>query len=130
MEDSLVPKIVHIALKVSDLEAATKFYEDVFGFTQVNTSYRNGHYSRHMTDGNLFFTLMKYDNEESPEATLSGEGPCIHHFGVEVDDRPAFADKVRAHGGEIISKPEARALKFRAPDGVIGELVTSGAYDA
>ena len=27
-------RIVHIALKVMDLDKATKFYEDVFGFKQ------------------------------------------------------------------------------------------------
>jgi catechol 2,3-dioxygenase-like lactoylglutathione lyase family enzyme len=30
-------KIVHIALKVKDLESSTRFYEDVFGFRQVTT---------------------------------------------------------------------------------------------
>jgi lactoylglutathione lyase len=123
-------KVVHIALKVNDLDASTKFYEDVFGFTQVSTGYRNGHYSRHLTDGSMFFTLMKYDSEESPEATISGTGPCIHHYGIEVDDRPGIAERITAAGGVILSKPEARALKYRAPDGTIGELVTAGTYDA
>ena len=122
-------KFVHVALKVDDLEKSTKFYEDVFGFKQLNTSYRNGHYSRHLTDGAVFFTLMKYDSEEAPEATLSGAGPCIHHYGIEVDDRSAMAERILAAGGEILSKPEAKALKFRAPDGTIGELVLAGAYD-
>ena len=27
-----MPRIVHIAIKVNDLEKATKFYEEVFGF--------------------------------------------------------------------------------------------------
>jgi catechol-2,3-dioxygenase len=35
---SVMPgKIVHIALKVNDLEAATRFYEVGFGFRQVTT---------------------------------------------------------------------------------------------
>ena len=33
-------KIVHIALKVKDLESSTKFYEDVFGFREVTTHRR------------------------------------------------------------------------------------------
>lgn len=42
-------KIVHIALKVKDLESSTKFYEDVFGFRQVTThrGKYSGHVSRH-----------------------------------------------------------------------------------
>ena len=35
-------KINHVALKVSDLEAATRFYEKVFGFRQVTTGRSRG----------------------------------------------------------------------------------------
>ena len=68
-------RIVHIALKVEDLEKATKFYEDVFGIYQTKTGHARGHVSRHMTDGNIDLALMVYDSEEEPEAQLSGAGP-------------------------------------------------------
>ena len=42
-------RIVHIALKVENLEKATKFYEDVFGIYPTKTGYARGHTSRHMT---------------------------------------------------------------------------------
>ena len=74
-----MPRIVHIAIKVSDLEKATKFYEDVFGFRQTGTGYTRGHVSRHLTDGNIDLALMVYDSEDVEEAQLSGPGPCIHH---------------------------------------------------
>jgi lactoylglutathione lyase len=74
-------RIVHIALKVENLEKATKFYEDVFGIYPTKTGYARGHTSRHMTDGNIDLALMIYDSEEVEEATLSGAGPCIHHWG-------------------------------------------------
>ena len=32
-------RIVHIALKVEDLEKSTKFYEDVFGIYQLKTGH-------------------------------------------------------------------------------------------
>jgi len=38
-------RINHVALKVTDLEAATKFYENVFGFRQVKTGRSRGHIS-------------------------------------------------------------------------------------
>jgi catechol 2,3-dioxygenase-like lactoylglutathione lyase family enzyme len=34
-----MPRIVHIAIKVDDLEKATKFYEEVFRFRQTSTGY-------------------------------------------------------------------------------------------
>jgi len=98
-------KIVHIALKVRDLEASTKFYEEVFGFRQVTThrGQNSGHVSRHLTDGTIDLALMVYDSEDAPEAQLSGIGPCIHHWGVEVDDIKLAAQKIKDLGGEVMS---------------------------
>ena len=121
-------RIVHIALKVEDLERATKFYEDVFGIYQTKTGYARGHTSRHMTDGNIDLALMVYDSEEVEEATLAGRGPCIHHFGIEVEDREATVRKIAENGGEIFSDPEEGALKFRTPDGNMAEIVGIGRY--
>ena len=76
-------RINHVALKVIDLEAATKFYENVFGFRQVHTGRSRGHISRHLTDGYVDLALMVYDSEDDEEAKLVGLGPAIHHFGIE-----------------------------------------------
>ena len=123
-----MPRINHIALKVADLEAATKFYENVYGFRQVHTGRSRGHISRHMTDGAIDLALMKYDSEEAEEATLAGSGPRIHHWGIEVDDKSAYIEKIKQYGGTILSRPEAGALKFRAPDGTVAEIVAAGRY--
>jgi len=121
-------RIVHIALKVEDLEKATKFYEDVFGIYQLKTGHARGHTSRHMTEGTIDLALMTYDSEDEPEAKLSGPGPCIHHFGVEVEDREEAMKKIVANGGEVFSDPEEGALKYRGPDGCMQEIVGVGRY--
>jgi lactoylglutathione lyase len=121
-------RIVHLALKVSDLERATQFYEDVFGFRQTGTGHARGHVSRHMTDGAFDLALMVYDSEDVHEAQLSGPGPCIHHWGIEVADREATIGAIEAHGGAIISDPDEGALKFRASDGTVAEIVRAGRY--
>jgi lactoylglutathione lyase len=90
-----MPRIVHIAIKVDDLEKATKFYEEVFGFRQTGTGYARGHVSRHLTDGNIDVALMLYDSEDVEEAQLSGPGPCIHHWGIEVEDRDSYVTKIK-----------------------------------
>ena len=124
-----MPRIVHLAIKVEDLEQATKFYEDVFGFQQLSTNRNGQHVSRHMTDGYIDLALMVYDSENAPEAQLSGKGPCIHHFGIEVDDRESYEEKIKANGGKILSPPGAGALKFRSPDGTVAEIVVAGRYE-
>jgi len=121
-------RIVHIALKVENLDTATKFYEDVFGIYQLKTGYARGHTSRHMTEGTIDLALMTYDSDDEPEAQLAGPGPCIHHFGIEVEDREATMKKIVENGGEIFSDPEEGALKFRAPDGNMAEIVDVGRY--
>ena len=122
-------RIVHVAIKVMDLEKATAFYENVFGFRQLTTHHARGHYSRHMTDGETDLALMIYDSENEAEAKLAGAGPCIHHWGIEVADRAAFAKLIEARGGTILSKPDANALKVRAPDGNIFEIVETGGFE-
>ena len=124
-----MPRINHIALKVTDLDAATRFYEKVYGFRQVHTGRSRGHISRHLTDGYIDLALMVYDSEDDPEAKLVGPGPAIHHFGIEVEDHEAFAAKVTANGGKILSKPGEVPIKYRSPDGTIGEVVPMGRYE-
>ena len=121
-------RIVHVALKVEHLEGATRFYENAFGMHQVGTGYARGHTSRHMSDGALDMALMVYDNEDVDEAQLSGAGPCIHHWGIEVEDRDAAVKAIQANGGTIISDPDEGALKFRAPDGTVAEITRLGRY--
>src|SRR5215470_17572420 len=54
----VMSRVVHIALKVTDLEKATKFYTEVFGFKETKTGRSRGHISRHLTDGHVDIALM------------------------------------------------------------------------
>ncbi len=120
-------KINHIAIKVDDLEAAIELYENVFGLKYVSTVQSVGHISRHLTDGSIFLTLLKYENEQSPEADLSGAGPCIHHLGFEVDDPAGYEAKLMKFPGvRIVSGSAAKLpVKFRDKDGIVSELLAS-----
>ena len=122
-------RIVHLALKVEDLEKTTQFYQNVFGFKEVETKKTRDHVSRHLTDGDLDFTLIKYDaGTQSAESKASGEGPCIHHFAIEVEDVDKYAEEIKKHGCTIISDPGVIPVKFRAPGGTVAELVPVGRY--
>ena len=122
-------RINHVALKVTDLEKATRFYETVFGFRQVGTGRSRGHISRHLTDGYVDLALMVYDSEEDEEAKLVCEGPAIHHFGIAVENRDEILDKIEAAGGAILSKRDAGTVKFRSPDGTIAEIAEPSRYE-
>jgi predicted enzyme related to lactoylglutathione lyase len=127
--DHPIAPIVHLSLKVDDVERAGDFYRDVFGFRDAETRRTRDHVSRHMSDGAIDFTLMKYDaDSRSREALAAGEGPCIHHFAIEVGDVEEAADRVKAFGSEMVSDPGVIPVKFRAPGGTLAELVPTGRY--
>ena len=121
-------RIVHIAVKVDDLEKATEFYENTFGFVEVQTGQVRDHTSRHLTDGTIDLALIKYDSEDSAESRAAGVGPCIHHFGIEVDDMKESAVELAKYGCEIISAPGVIPIKFRAPGGTVAEISPKARY--
>ena len=122
-------RIVHISLKVADVKRTGDFYRDVFGFQDAETRKTRDHVSRHMSDGNIDFTMMKYDaGTKSKESKAAGEGPCIHHFAIEVADIARATDEIRKWGCEIVSDPGVVPVKFRAPGGTVAELVPIGRY--
>ncbi|HYT55392.1 MAG TPA: VOC family protein [Verrucomicrobiae bacterium] len=121
-------RIVHIALKVEDLERTTQFYENVFGFREMETAQVRDHTSRHLSDGAIDLALIKYDAEESKESLAAGQGPCIHHFAIEVEDIEKYAAEIAKFGCEIISDPGVIPVKFRAPGGTVAEIVPQARY--
>jgi lactoylglutathione lyase len=122
-------RIVHIALKVDDLERSRQFYEDIFGFRENKTEKVRDHTSCHLSDGAIDLSIMQYDTgTQSAESTAAGEGPCIHHFAVEVHDMAAAERQIRAFGCEIISDPGVIPVKFRAPGGTVCEIVPKLRY--
>lgn len=122
-------RIVHIALKVDDLDRTSEFYEKVFGFEPVETSKVRDHTSRHLSDGAIDLALIKYDSEESAEARAAGQGPCIHHFAIEVDNVEKYLAEIGRFGCEIISDPGVIPVKFRAPGGTVLEIVPKQRYE-
>lgn len=124
-----INRITHISLKVADAQAVGDFYRDVFGFRDTETKKTRDHISRHMTDGRIDFTVMQYDaGTTSAESKASGDGPCIHHFALEVEDLEGASRQIRSLGCEVISDPGVVPVKFRGPGGTLAELVEIGRY--
>lgn len=122
-------RIVHLALKVDELERASEFYRTVFGFLEVQTERVRDHVSRHLSDGEIDLSLMQYDaGSRSAEALAAGDAPCIHHFAVEVEDLEAAARRIEALGGTRISDPGVIPAKYRVPGGTVMEIVPPGRF--
>ena len=126
-------EIVHLALKVDNIEESLQFYSKIFGFKHTGTR-RAGplkdHLSCWLSDGAVGFTLIQYDSEDAPEAKAVGVGPCIHHFGIAVppEELDGYIETIKKSGCEIISPEGVNPMKFRAPGGVIAEVGTSDKF--
>jgi hypothetical protein len=102
---------------------------NVLGRVDPKTGKVRDHTSRHLSDGVIDLSIMQYDaSTQSAESKASGEGPCIHHFAVEVDDLASAEKEIRSYGCEIISDPGVIPVKFRAPGGTVCEIVPRHRY--
>ena len=123
-----MPRIAHIALKVEDLDKAAEFYEKVFSLSPVGKSRSEDRSRNRLSDGEIDLTFLKYDDDKSAMAQAAGEGPCIHHFAIEVDDLDKYVVAVRKFGCEILGDPAIPPVKFRVPGGPLAEIVPTGRY--
>src|SRR5262249_28295919 len=90
-------RIVHIALMVDRLKRTTQIYEQVFWFKVSKTGKVLDHTARHLAHGMIDLSIIQYDADtQSAESKASGEGPCIHHFAVEVDDLERTEKEIRS----------------------------------
>lgn len=120
-------KLRHIALSVSDLETARRFFEEAFDMKCVGQA-GSGVY---MSDGTVNIALLA---REGRPLGYEGEEPFygIDHFGIWVDDIDEARRKVEAAGatyvmGESTGDPNTfYEVKYRDPLGQIFDLTENG----
>jgi catechol 2,3-dioxygenase-like lactoylglutathione lyase family enzyme len=130
----------HVALRVSDMDAAIRFYEDALDAEVAvkPTVERTGGYFdqlyhpgvrlkiAHLRFAGGGLELFQTVGEEFPGAPGS-----FSHFGVTVDDAPAALDRIEAAGGRRINDvthiandpTNPRFCYCRDPDGNTFELL-------
>lgn len=121
-------RIVHLAIKVDDIEKAAAFWEKVFGFRRSDVQRKRGHTSCHLTDGEFDLALVQYDSEQTVEADWAGPGPRIHHIGLAVPDLAAKSDELESSGCKLLSQPGVLPIKFRTPHGIVAEIGPATIY--
>jgi lactoylglutathione lyase len=123
------PQITHIALKVDDVEKASRFWQEVFGFRLTASYYQRDHLSVHLTDGTMDLALVHFGDARTEASKAAGDRPCIHHFGIDVpeEEMEQYKTALREAGCQFISDPGARTVKFRfTRGGGIGEIAPTG----
>ncbi|HUH86854.1 MAG TPA: VOC family protein [Pusillimonas sp.] len=115
-------KLRHIALSVNDLEAATRFYQEVFGLEKVGEETLEAGSGVYLTDGVVNLALLKLKGTDFVGT---------HHFGFIVDDTDKFGQRIKAAGGEFFfamgegGKTNAE-LKYKDPQGIVFDISKTG----
>jgi lactoylglutathione lyase len=112
-------KLRHIAIIVSDPEAAARFFEAAFDMKCAGKA-RRGLY---VTDGTVNVALLK---QERPDEPLG-----IYHFGMWVDELASAEQKAAAAGAEYLAgRPTSPnsfyECKYKGPDGIVFDLTHNG----
>jgi methylmalonyl-CoA epimerase len=127
----LLTEIDHVAIAVSDLEAAIAYYSDTFGATVA-------HRERIDSDGveealikvaDSYIQLLTPTTDSSPVAKyLERKGEGIHHVGYRVSDCATALQAVKDSGHQVIDeapRPGSRGttVAFVHPKGAFGTLI-------
>lgn len=124
-------KINHIAVVVSDLEAAQSFWVDALGLPleRVADVPAEAVKVAFLPAGDSEIELLEPTTAESGVARyLQKRGPGMHHLCLEVADIGATLERLRAHGVELIdesprSGADGRKYAFVHPKSTGGVLL-------
>jgi len=134
-------RIVHLAVTADTLEPLSRICREVFGFIHTGTivnppeqsngkTIRSGYVAHHLNDGLIDFTLIKFEDQEHADVGSSLTHTGLHHFGIEDRDPESAAVRIREHGGEMLSVAGTLPVKFRAPGGIVAEVIPEGRFTA
>ncbi|MFB8246819.1 VOC family protein [Streptomyces sp. NPDC055952] len=110
----------------SDLEGAKNFYGEVLGWTFAQASSEFGDYTEAYVDGRAVAAVVP------PMPGQEGQSQWCLYFAAE--DAAATAERIRAHGGEILMEP-MRVGDFGSmclasdPGGVVFGVWQSGTHE-
>jgi methylmalonyl-CoA epimerase len=127
----LLTEIDHVAIAVTDLEAAIAYYESTFGASVVHREVveSDGVEEALIKVADSYIQLLTPVRPDSPVAAfLEKRGEGLHHVGYRVDDCAEALESVREHGGRLIDeapRPGSRGttVAFVHPKGAFGTLI-------
>ena len=131
MTAMMFTEIDHVAIAVNDLEAAIKYYADVFG---AEVDHREIVESDGVEEALLkvaesYVQLLTPTRDDSPVAKyLANKGEGLHHIGYRVKDCAAALQAVKDAGGRVIDeapRPGSRGttVAFVHPKAIFGTLI-------
>ncbi len=135
---SQLTEIDHVAIAVYDIDAAIKWYEEVFGAVVVHREdvVSDGVYEALIQVADSYIQLLTPTRDDSPVGKyLAKNGEGLHHVAYRVDDCALALETVKASGARVIDqapRPGSRGTLVafvhpKASFGTLIELVQEGA---
>lgn len=130
MQPPPLPRLEHVNLVVSDLEATLRFLQTAFPTWSVRGRGDGTWFGRprrwlHLGTDTHYITLN--DGSEGEARDLHGHTPGLAHVGFEVHDLPALRERMEAAGYTVAIEggdhPHRRTLYFHDPTGIEFEFV-------
>ncbi|AMS40030.1 VOC family protein [Aminobacter sp. NyZ550] len=121
-------KLRHLAIAVSDPEAAAQFFEKAFGMTRAGQAMRGVY----MSDGVMNVALLNFGEEPVPGFETEKDYNGIIHFGMWVDSVEETDELVKAAGGSYMngrkeSNPNVfYEVKYKTPEGIVFDVTENG----
>ncbi len=127
----ILTEIDHVAIAVSDLEAAIDYYQRAFGATVDHREVveSDGVEEALLKVAESYVQLLTPTRPDSPVAkSIEKRGEGLHHIGYRVDDCAAALESMRAAGAKLIDevpRPGSRGttVAFVHPKGSFGTLI-------
>jgi methylmalonyl-CoA/ethylmalonyl-CoA epimerase len=123
------PRIAHVGIAVTDLDAALAFYRDVLGLTPHPPEQADGATIVSLPFGDSEIELLAPLTADGPIARfLERRGPGIHHLCYRVPDLDAALSVCRAAGYRLIDEVPrtgagGRRIAFVHPKATAGILL-------
>ena len=129
--DILLTEIDHVAIAVNDLDAAIRWYEEVFGATVEHREVveSDGVDEALLRVADSYIQLLTPTRDDSPVAKyLEKKGEGLHHVAYRVADCAVALEAVKASGGRVIDeapRPGSRGttVAFVHPKASFGTLI-------
>ncbi len=134
----VLPHLHHIAITVTDLDASTRWYEDVFGIRARMDIPHQGGVGRLLTDDARSLIIVLHEHDTSDGAQFRETVTGLDHVGLRVPGRAdleAWQGHLATKGVEqcaVADKPSTQSpiadevygsvLVFRDPDNIQLEL--------
>jgi methylmalonyl-CoA/ethylmalonyl-CoA epimerase len=123
------PRIAHVGIAVSDLDAALAFYRDILGLTPHPPEMVDGAAIVALPFGDAEVELLTPLEADSPIGKfLSRRGPGIHHICYRVPDLDAALEACRKAGYRLVDEvprkgAAGRRIAFVHPKATAGVLL-------